>query len=88
MDNESQIWKRCNLHTQVTAVITHTSPGEEWMVRENGSFYDDSSSITFDLTKMAEAEEAAELIMDTAHWYQTARRVFAEANAKADCDED
>ena len=131
MDNANETWKRCDFHTHVTAVITYTSPDEEWIVTEDGlSFYPPhTSSISFDLTKMAEAEEAAELIMDTAHWYETARRekttieidggstrflremvqknprygsmesivkeavesfyeAFAEANAKADCDED
>ena len=87
MDNEIEIRKRCSLHAQVTAVITHVSPGEELMVREDGSFYDDSSSIAFDITKMTEAEEAAELILDTAHWYEAARRAVAEADAKVDCAE-
>ena len=85
---EHEIRRRLNLHTTATVVITYNSPGEEWMVRDDGYFYDDSTSLTFDIHKVEEAEAAVEEIQFASRLHQDALNAFRAAEVNTDSAEE
>ena len=75
MRTELDLWRKCGLHHAVKVVITHTSPGEELMVRADGSFYNDTKVSNYDITNLEEANNAAEEILSTANLYEYIRQL-------------
>jgi len=74
MENEFDLWRKSGLHHVVKVVITHTSPGEELMVREDGSFYNDTKVSTYDITNMEEANKAVKEILSSANLREYVRQ--------------
>ncbi len=75
MDNELDLWKKYQLHSTAKVVITHSSPGWELLVREDGSFYEDTNISTYDITNMEEAKNAVDEILSTANLREYVRQL-------------
>ena len=55
MNDKEKFFKQYHMHTSAKVVVTYSTPGEEWLVREDGSFYEDTSVETYDLNDYEQA---------------------------------
>ena len=75
MKNEIDLWKKYDLHHACKVVITHSSPGEELRVGENGPCEDDTQVSTYDITNMEEANQAVVEILSIANLREYVRQL-------------
>ena len=57
MNDKEKFFKQYHMHTSAKVVVTYSTPGEELLVREDGSFYEDTSVETYDLNDYEQAQQ-------------------------------
>ena len=65
MTDKEKFFKQYQMHTSAKVVVTYSTPGEELLVREDGSFYEDTSVETYDLNDYEQAQQLVEEIQSS-----------------------
>ena len=66
MTDKEKFLTKNHMHTSSKVVVKYSTPEEELVVREDGSFYDDTEVKTYDLNDYEQAQQLVEEIQSSA----------------------